>query len=302
MEYNSGAVRPVESISEGLELIKSDYWAFFGMSLVMIICVIVISVVLGLINNVITLAVAGVFGVATQNAGDVGKASAAIVPQLIGAVISLFTNVVVVTVSAMFVCGLYSALARKADTGVTDFGDISKGFQKFMPCLVAGIITSIIQFVIGVVMVVAGAAVGVSAFGLGSLIGADGKPNPAIFGGFLAVVLLFGAVYLVISLIIAALSTFVYPLIADRNLSGVEAYLLSFKSGLANIGGLILLLILSGLLFFAGALVCGIGVLFVAPVIYAAWFIAYRDVFGKTNDFRQYTPPPPPEFRNQPGY
>lgn len=301
MEYKSGVVRPVESISEGLELIKSDYWTFFGITLVTMICVIVLSMILGFINNLFSAAIAGLFGVATQNAGEIGKASAAVVPQLISAVISIFTNIIVVTVSGMFTCGIYSALARKADTGTADFGDISKGFEKFMPCLIAGIITSVIQFVIAVVMLLGGAAVGISALGLGGLIGSDGKPNPAIFGGLFAIILVFGVIYLIVTIIVAALSMFVFPLISERNISGVEAYLTSIKSGLANIGGLVLLLILTGLMVFAGALVCLVGALFVAPVMYAAWFVAYRDVFGKLNDFRQYTPPPPPSFQ-QPGY
>lgn len=301
MEYKSGAVRPVESISEGLELIRSDYWTFFGITLVTLICVIVLSMILGFINNAITAVIAGVFGVATQNAGDIGKASAAVVPQLISAVIGIFTNLIVVTISGMFACGIYAALARKADTGTANFGDLAKGFEKFMPCLIAGIITSIIQFVIAVVMLLGGAAVGISAFGLGSLIGSDGQMNQGFLGGFFIMILLFAAVYLIISLIIGALSMFVYPLISDRNLSGVEAFLLSVKSGFSNLVGLVLLLILTGLMVFAGALVCLIGALFVAPIMYAAWFVAYRDVFGKLSDFRQYTPPPPPTFQ-QPGY
>lgn len=141
MEYKSGAVRPVESISEGLELIKSDYWTFFGISLVTIICVIILSFILSFINNLITAGIAGIFGVATQNAGDLGKASAAVVPQLISMFIGIFTNLIVVTVSGMFTCGIYSALARKADTGAAEFGDLAKGFEKFTPCLIAGIVT-----------------------------------------------------------------------------------------------------------------------------------------------------------------
>lgn len=303
MEYKSGAVRPIDSISRGFELIKSDYWTFFGMSVITGIAVIAVALMLAFINNLISAAITGGLGMATENSGDIGKASAAIVPQLIAMVISLFGNIIVATLSGMLVCGIYSALARKADTGVADFGDLSNGFQKLVPCLIAGVITAIIQFVIGVVMLFGGAAVGVSALGIGGLIGADGMPNTAALGGLVAIIFAVFAVYIVISIFIAALSTFVYPLIADKHLSGVEAYLMSIKSGFSNLGGLILLIILSGLMALGGAFVCLVGVLFVVPIIYAAWFVAYRDVFGGSREYRQDTPPPPPpNFQNQPGY
>jgi uncharacterized membrane protein len=155
--------------------------------------------------------------------------------------------------------------------------------------------------VIGIVTLLGGAAVGVSAFGTG-LLTKDGQLNPAVFSGLFLVILAVAVIYIVINLFISALTTFAYPLIADRNLPGGEALMLSIRSGLANLGGLILLLILLGLLVFAGILVCFIGVLFVMPVITAALFAAYESVFGRNAGFYQHEPPPPPNFTNQPGY
>ena len=301
MQFQSGAVRPVGSIEEGWKIIRDDYWTFFSMTLVTIIILVVAAIILGLINNAITFGVSAVLGVASSSSGDAGKISAAILPQLVSVVISFFTNIIVGAVSGAFFCGIYTALSRKANSGVTEFGDLFAGFQKFQSCLIVAAVLSFVQFVISIVTLLGGAALGVSALGIGMLT-KDGQLNPAAFGGLFLVVLVFAVIFIVLNLIISALTTFTYPLIAERNLSGGQALLLSFKSGLANLGGLILLLILLGLMAFGGMLVCLVGVLFVAPILTAALFAAYQSVFGRTESTYQHAPPPPPVFNNQPGY
>ena len=301
MQFQSGAVRPVGSIEEGWRIIKDDYWTFFGMTLVMFVILFIAAIILGLINNVITFGISAALGVATSNSGDAGKISAAILPQLISMIISIFTNIIVGAVSGAFFCGIYAALSRKVSSGVADFGDLFAGFQKFQACLIVAVVLSLAQFAIGLVTLLGGAAVGVSAFGMGMLV-KDGQVNPAAFGGILLVALLFMGIFIVLNLIISALTTFSYPLIADRNLPGGEALMLSAKGGFANLGGLILLLLLLGLMAFAGVLVCLVGVFFVAPILTAALFAAYQSVFGRTGGVYQQSPPPPPVFNNQPGY
>jgi len=301
MEFQSGAVRPVGSIEDGWAIIKDDYWTFFGMTLIAIVILLVVAVILGAINNIITLGISTVLGVTTGNSGDVAKMSAAILPQLISMVISVFTNIIVGAISGAFFCGIYAALSRKASSGVADFGDLFGGFKKITACLIVAAVVSLIQFVISVVMLLGGAALGVSALGVGMLT-KDGQLNPSVFGGLFLVILVFAGIYIVINLILSALTAFVYPLIGDRNLSGGQALLTSFKGGFANLGGLILLMLLLGLMVFGGALLCLIGALFVAPIVTAAMFAAYQSVFGRTGNNYNYAPPPPPTFNNQPGY
>ena len=300
MEFQSGVVRPIGSIEKGWNIIKDDYWTFFSMTLVAIIILVVGAVILGFINNIITFGISAVLGVATVNSGDAGKISAAILPQVISVFISIFTNFVVATLSGVLFCGIYTALSRKASGEIANFGDLFAGFQKIQSCLIVAIVLSGIQFVIALVTLLGGAAVGFSA-GLGMLT-KDGKLNPAVFGGLFLVILVFVIFTFLINLIISALTAFVYPLISEHNLSGGQALMLSAKSGLANIGGLILLLLLLILIAVGGVLVCFVGIFFVAPIISATMFAAYQSVFGKSQDFYQHTPPPPPIFSNQQGY
>lgn len=301
MEFQSGAVRPIGSIEDGWGIIKNDYWTFFFMTTVAIIILVVGSMVLGFVNNLITLGISSALGMAAANAGDAGKVSAAIIPNLISMFISIFTNIIVATASGALFCGIYQALSNKVSGGVADFNDLFSGFQKLRQCLIVAVVLAAVQFIVSSVTLLGGAAVGVSAFSMGMLM-KDGKLNPAIFGALFVVILVFVIFTIIVNLFISALTTFVYPLISERNLSGGEALMLSIKSGFANIGGLILLMILLFLMSLVGVFACCVGVLFVAPIISAALFAAYQSVFGRTQSSYQHTPPPPPNFGNQPGY
>jgi uncharacterized membrane protein len=201
-------------------------------------------------------------------------------------------------------CGIYKSLSRIANGGArAEVGDLFSGFEHIQACFIYGIIMSIIQFVISIVILLGFAAVGFSALGFGiANIIKDGQMDPTVLSGLIMVILAYAAISIIIGLILAALTAFVYPLIGERNLSGVQALGLSVKSGLANIGGLIGLLILGFLLILAGALPCLIGLPFLVPIYFAALFAAYRSVFGAVGGYQNYNPPPPPNFSNQPGY
>ncbi|HEY8558949.1 MAG TPA: hypothetical protein VIL74_01000 [Pyrinomonadaceae bacterium] len=304
MEYQSGAVSPVESISEGWNIIKDNYWMYVLMVLVAGVVLIVASLILGTITNMISGAIAGALGAATTNAGDAARVSAAILPQVIAQFVSIFTNIIVVTLSGVLFCGIYKSMARVASGGKADFGDLFGGFEHLPACLVYAVIISLVQFAIGIATLLGFAAFGFSALGMGLAgIMKDGQLDMTVLSGLFMVILAYVLISIVIGLVIGALTTFVFPLIADRNLSGVQALGLSVKSGLANIVGLILLLILCGLMIFAGALPCGLGLPFIAPIYIAALFAAYRRVFGVAGGGNQnYNPPPPPNFANQPRY
>ncbi len=299
MEFQSGAVQPVGSIEDGWDIIKDDYWTFFFMTTVAIILLIVAAMFLGFANNIITLGISTVLGVAATNAGETGKVSAALIPNIISMFISAFTNIIVATASGALFCGIYRALSNKVSSGGTDFNDLFAGFQKLQPCLIVAVVLAAIQFVIGAVTLIGGAAMGISAFGMGMLV-KDGKLNPAIFGAFFLVILVLVLFTIIANVVANALTAFVYPLISERNLSGGEALMLSVKGGFANFGGLVLLMLLLGLMSLGGVLVCCVGFLFVAPIICASFFAAYQSVFGRTESAYQHTPPP--TFGNQPGY
>lgn len=302
MEYQSGAISPVGSIESGWNIIKNDYWTFFGMTLVALVIVFAVSMILGAINSAITMVIAGGASIATKNADEIGKMSTALFPQIVSSVIGLFANIIITAVTGVLFCGIYKSLSRKVATNVAEFGDLFGSFDKLQACLIVSVILSFIQFVLGVGTILVGAAVGISALGLGGLIGADGQINSAAISGVIGAILAIVGAVLLINLVISVLTTFVYPILSQKDVSGGQALMLSIKSGLANFGGMLLLLILLGLLTVIGVLFCFVGVLFVAPVVVASIFAAYQSVFGTSGGFYNQMPPPPPNFGNQPTY
>ena len=302
MQYQSGAVSPVGSIQDGWNMIKANYWMFVLMMLVTIIVYIIIAFILGLISGAITGVISGILGVATQNSSDAARMSAAILPQIVGQFISIFTNIILLTVVGVLTCGIFKGVARSASGGAADFGDLFSEFDKIQQGLIVAVIMSLLQFVIGIVMILIAATLGVSSIGLMSMIVKDGQLNTAIISGILITLLPVIIISIILGLALRVLTEFVYPLIADRSVSGVEAFMLSVKAGFSNFGGLLGLVILLGLMMFAGVCACLIGALFVAPIAFAATFAAYRSVFGIAGGNYQQTPPPPPVFGNQPGY
>ena len=294
MEYQSGAVAPVGSIEEGWSFIKDDYWTFFLMSLLSFVMLAAVAVVVGLINNLITLGISTAFGAATHDAGDAGKISAAFVPQIVSMFVSFFTGIIITTLAGTLACGFYTALSRKVNTGVADFSDLFGGFNYWQSCLTASVVLSAIQFIINVVILMIGLVLGISAFGAG-ILGQNGKLNPNLLGAIFGFGLLIAFFYILLMLLLAVATAFVFPLIAERGLSGIQALALSARGGLSNALGLIGFFILQSLLVLGGFLLCGVGILFVAPLMYASVFAAYRQVFGVTNsNFNPPMPPPPP--------
>ncbi|MEZ5344027.1 MAG: hypothetical protein R2681_00595 [Pyrinomonadaceae bacterium] len=98
--------------------------------------------------------------------------------------------------------------------------------------------------------------------------------------------------------------TFVFapPILAEKDLSLTDTIKLSARAGWSNFGGLFLLFLVLGLIMFAGLLALCIGFLFVLPLIYAAFAVAYRQVFPiEDNRGDQQFPPSPENYGNMYG-
>ncbi len=83
-------------------------------------------------------------------------------------------------------------------------------------------------------------------------------------------------------LIVAFLSQFFMFFILDRNLGVIDSIKASWSFVFSNLGPLILLFLLSMVVYFVGALLCGVGLLAAIPVIVIAQTYAYRLLQGGT--------------------
>lgn len=191
-------------------------------------------------------------------------------------------------------CGLYLTLFRKERGEFITFDMLFKGFDYFIDSFVA----TLIQLV-PVLLIMIPAYIGYFAFFFTTFKpGRRGQPPPTPpdlvpFFIFVAVMVI---LILAVSLIAATLFIFTYPLIVDRRLSGINAVKTSIKAATANLGGVLGLVLMITLLNFVGLLLCYIGILFVLPLHYASWMMAYRQVFPSATEPTQAPPPPPAGF------
>lgn len=196
-------------------------------------------------------------------------------------------------------CGIHICLLRRFRGEPVTFDLLFKGFDYFVPSLVA----TIVQVVPIVVVLVMGYLVFFIVV-IGAAAAAPGGGEPAVaLSIFVAMGLFVGAAVLV-SLLVSLLFTFAYPLVADRGMGGVDACRTSAKAAVANLGGLVGLWLLLALMGIAGALLCYVGLLFVLPVSFAALAAAYREVFPDVARPAPYgfNPPPPPQYGAPYGY
>jgi hypothetical protein len=186
-------------------------------------------------------------------------------------------------------CGLYMALFQQQRGQRPTFDQLFKGFDFFGDSLIA----TLIQMVPMLLIILPGYVIMVAVMMI--TIGPQKRGEPPNLVPFFATFALFFLVIMITSMVIGAFFAFTYPLIVDRRLSGVNAVKVSIKAALGNLGGVFGLMLLNMVLGVVGVLLCYVGAFLVMPVSFAAWSIAYRQVFG-TTDTPLNTPPAPPVF------
>lgn len=188
-------------------------------------------------------------------------------------------------------CGLYMAFFSRMRHQPFEFGLLFKGFDYFGPSLIATllhmlpilaiVVPSYILFYVGFIL---------------SIAVQGNEPNPAAMFGVMGMFAIFWFVMIIIIIFISIGFTFSYPLIVDRKLQAMDALKWSFKAAMANFWGILVMTLLTGLLGFAGVLLCYVGVLLVFPIQYGAIAVAYEKVFGLNDQVVSNLPPPPPSF------
>lgn len=224
LEFNRGAVRPIECLRAGWDLIKGQYWLFLG-----------ISVVAMLVGSAVPLGI------------------------LLGPMI----------------CGVHLALFRRQRGEPVTFDTLFKGFDYFADSLIA----TLIQVVPILLILLPTYVISVAYFYTSFKPERSGQP-PDLTPFFA----LFGIIFVVVlaaSVVIGTIFIFTYPLIVDRRLSGFNAVKTSIKAAFANLGGALGLVLMLMLLSFVGVLFCYVGALLVMPLHFAAYSIAYRQVFPR---------------------
>lgn len=249
IQFHKGAIDPAGCISNGWNLVKPNYWMYFGISLLSMLMIACIPCV-----NVI----------------------------LLGPVLM----------------GVYYVLLREMRGEQVDFGMMFKGFEKFVPTFVVGLVQSLPGIVYQIFQYTLDIG-RIATEGLGNQRNTDfyqaSSSTDAIAGGLALLGIVGLILFVVVNIAWTITFMFALPLLAEHDLSPMDAIKLSAKAGWGNVGGVILLIILQALVALVGVLLLCIGVFFVIPIIYAATAFAYRQVFPMIDQPPVYrsTPPTP---------
>ena len=175
-------------------------------------------------------------------------------------------------------CGIYYCLLSRLRGERVEFGGLFKGFDFFGDSIIAALaqLLPIMAMLVPLYLVM---MIGMATLTpeKGSRRTADYDPSPLIT--FIILMVVVYVVFLLVTMAISALFMFSYPLIIDKKLSGFNALKTSARAVMANLGGVLGLMMLNVLLGILGLLFCYVGAFFVMPIGFAAWAIAYRQIF-----------------------
>jgi hypothetical protein len=197
--------------------------------------------------------------------------------------------------------GMYLVMFTQMRRQPVEFGLLFKGFEKFVPAMVLGLIEALPGIIIQVARV--GLQLGIG--GLGNM-GKGGRDfnffapsdmGPALASGIVIIALVAGLALIVFSIFWQVTFKFALPLLTDNEGIGLgDCIKLSARAGWSNFGGIFVLAILEGLLVLAGIIALCVGVFFVMPIIWAANALAFRMVFPDGPRNTPYNAPPNPEY------
>jgi len=197
----------------------------------------------------------------------------------------------IVLVGPMMV-GIYLCFFRRMRGEAVEFGHLFKGFDYFAQGLIAAVIQMIPMVVVMVPLYIL-----MFAFMMMSMARGGDRMNPDDASNFafefFGFYVLFFVIIMVVVMIVTVFFMFAFPLISDRNFSGLDATKLSIKAAKANFTGVLGLILLNFALAFLGLLCCYVGAFFFLPIGLASYAVAYRRVFPElSQNFA--SPPPPP--------
>lgn len=188
--------------------------------------------------------------------------------------------------------GFYYLVLRDMRDEPVDFGMMFKGFEKFLPLMLAGliqaapsIIATVLQYTVDIARIVGGGSRGGDFYQPGA---------DTVFAGISVGILVIVIILSLVGIVWSVALSFAVPLIMEHDLGVADALLTSAKAALSNAGGLIVLIILEVLVVILGMIALCIGIFVAVPVVYAANVFAYRMVFPYFDRPNINTAPPPP--------
>ena len=169
--------------------------------------------------------------------------------------------------------GIYRCFLERESGRRPDFGMVFKGFDQFAEAFIAFLIVLAVSFL---VMIPIGAMMFASIAVFAAAMEGSGAPGVAAFALFFGVMLL----GILANVLVYVPFVFVFQLIADRKLSGMDAVKLGFRGVKKNLGGVTLFVVVNMVISMVAVVMCYIPAILFMPISFGALFLLYRDVFG----------------------
>lgn len=177
------------------------------------------------------------------------------------------------------ICGFYLCLFAMIRHEHFSSSTLFKGFDFFGQSFLASLFVTVPMFILSFLL-----QIGIYIFAayVETLNLSENTPVEEVLPilyGFLGLISGSLILFIVVAFILGFLMAFIYPLIVDRRLNAFQAIKLSIRGVFGNFFGVLGLMILGQLILLAGLMFFYIGALFVAPIIIAAWAVAYSRIF-----------------------
>ncbi|HMT08329.1 MAG TPA: hypothetical protein PKA82_10020 [Pyrinomonadaceae bacterium] len=199
--------------------------------------------------------------------------------------------------------GFYYVSLKDMRGEPVEFGMLFRGFDKFLPLMIIGLLQSIPAIIIQILRFVSDFAslMGSGGFGSppsrrGDFFQSSGLPDFGLSEGLMIGLAIVGVILFLISIVWAIVFRFAIPLAMEHDLGVTDAIKLSASAAFSNIGGIILLFLLYIVVALLGVLALCIGIFVAIPVIWIADAFAYRQVFPLIEQRMNFEPPPPTAY------
>ena len=191
--------------------------------------------------------------------------------------------------------GFYFLVLRDMRGEPVDFGMMFKGFEKFLPLMVIGLIQAIPSIIFQIIRFSMNIAEVLTTGGAGRNINffQSDMPNFGLTEGFTVVMAFVGLAFAIVSIVWHLALQFAIPIALENDIGVIEAIKLSMSAAVANLGGMIVMLIFAILVAILGTLALCLGLFVAIPVIWVANAFAYRQVFPLVERNFNMAPPPP---------
>lgn len=166
--------------------------------------------------------------------------------------------------------GLFLCLKRCEQGAMFDINTLLKGMEKFLDSFLVIVMMIVVNLLVTLPLVV----------GIILLLFSQVAPGrePSFFLLVSGIILL-GTLANLVSLLARLPFLFCFQLLADRNITAIEAVKLSANAVWTNLSSLIVLCVLGAVMYFIAIMMCIIPVFFFIPFWIAVSFVVYRDLF-----------------------